>query len=471
MSAKKKTRSRRTGSGAERELPPGVKLLRTLEGHKGKVRSVAFDPQGGTLASGSDDKTVKLWEARTGKLLRTLEGHKEAVTTVAFDPQGGTFASGSMDNTVKLWEARSGKLLRTLDVASCTVWSVAFDPQGGMLASGSAVETVKLWDTRSGKLLRTLEEHPRSSSSVAFDPQGKTLASGGKDNKVKLSEARSGKLLRTLEGHQNMVNCVTFDPQGATLASGSADNTVALWEARSGKLLRTLEGHTREVHPVAFCPDGRLLASKSSDGTIRLWSCETWETVAVIKEPTVSVVRALAFHPTLPLLACAGSEPDTSDSERSRLIHLWELDFDVLLGKRAGVAAAARADGHYRNAKVVLVGNTSVGKSGLGLVLAGRKSGPLNRPTAGISGRWTNMNGSPLPGPNAVAEAPATWKPERRSSGTWQGSLAIGSCTNCTLARSPSLSCFSTRAAKPSRSPASRIGRGRWTRPDTTASP
>ena len=75
---------------------------------------MAFDPQGETLASGSDDNTVKLWEARSGKLLRTLEGHKR-VMSVAFDPQGGTLASGSDDKTVKLWEARSGKLLRTLE--------------------------------------------------------------------------------------------------------------------------------------------------------------------------------------------------------------------------------------------------------------------------------------------------------------------------------------------------------------------
>ena len=84
----------------------------------------------------------------------------------------------------------------------------------------------------------------------------------------------------------NWVYCVAFDPQGGTLASGSYDNTVKLWDAQSGKLLRTLEGHTRGVDIVVFSSDGRLLASKSDDQTIRLWSCETWETVAVIPEPT-----------------------------------------------------------------------------------------------------------------------------------------------------------------------------------------
>jgi small GTP-binding protein len=347
------------------ELPPGVKLLRTLEGHQGEVNSVVFDPQGEMLASGSDDNTVKLWEARSGNLLRTLQGHQGWVRSVVFDPQGEMLASGSHDGTVKLWEARSGNLLRTLQRNQDIVFSVAFDPQGGTLASGSTDNTVKLWEARSGNLLRTLQGHQNSVYSVAFNPQGGTLASGSSDQTVKLWETHSGKLLRTLKGHQAAIYGVTFDPQGGTLASGGKDSTVKLWEARSGKLLRTLEGHTGAVAIVAT--DGRLLASKSADQTIRLWSCETWETVAIIPEPTNmgGWISVLAFHPTLPLLATAGSEPGAPDDELSRLIHLWELDYDVLLGQRAGVAAAAGAV-HHTTGKIVLVGDHSVGKSALG---------------------------------------------------------------------------------------------------------
>jgi small GTP-binding protein len=364
--AKKMRRGQRTSEVVRPELPPGVKLLRTLEGHQGSVNSVAFDPQGGTLASGGDDDTVKLWEARSGKLLNH-ELHHIGVYSVTFDPQDGTLASGSYDHTVKLWEARSGKLHRTLKRHQGSVTSVAFNPQDGTLASSSQDNTVNLWKARSGKLLRTLEAHQDMVYSVAFDPQGATLASGSVDTTVKLWEARSGKLLRTLEGHTSIVSSVAFDQQDGTLASGSYDHTVKLWEARSGKLRRTLEGHTKRVEIVTFSPDGRMLASKSYDNTIRLWSCETWETVAVIPEPTDIHRRipALAFHPTLPLLAAAGSELDTPNDERSRLIHLWELDLDVLLGQRAGVAAAARAV-HHTTGKIVLVGDHSVGKSALG---------------------------------------------------------------------------------------------------------
>jgi WD40 repeat protein len=110
------------------DLPPGVKLLRALKGYEDAVKSVAFDPQGRTLASGSTGGTVKLWEVRSGKLLRRLERHSGSVLSVAFDPQGRTLASGSADGTAKLWEARSGKLVRTLEVHKGWATSVAFDP-------------------------------------------------------------------------------------------------------------------------------------------------------------------------------------------------------------------------------------------------------------------------------------------------------------------------------------------------------
>jgi len=356
---KPQRKEQRTNAEKRKDLPPGVELFRALEGHPGVVIGVAFDPQGGTLASASDDNTVRLWEVGSGKLLRSLEERNEKVRCVVFDPQGVMLVVGG-EGRLRLREARSGKLLRTLVGHREIVMSVAFDPQGGTLCSGSADGAVKLWEARTGKLLRTLEGHLSGVNSVAFDPQDGTLASASDDNTVKLWEARSGKLLRTLEGHLSGVNSVAFDPQDGTLASASDDNTVKLWEARTGKLLRTLEGHTGTVTSVAFSRNERLFASKSGDHTIRLWSCEAWETLAVIPAPTDAAwyIAALAFDPALPLLAGA-------IGDKTQMIHLWKLDLDILLGKHGRREAAARAV-HHTTGKIVLVGDHSVGKSALG---------------------------------------------------------------------------------------------------------
>ncbi len=369
--AKRKRNTTKAGQNKTENLPPGVRLANTLTGHTNWVTSVVFDPQGHTLASGSVDGTVKLWEAASGQLLRSLDGHTRVVRSVAFDRRGRTLASGNTDDTVQLWDVASGQMLHSLDGHIDGVNCVAFDRLGRTLASGSRDRTVKLWEVTSGKQLHSLDGHEDTVLSVTFDAQGHSLASASWDNTVKLWEVASGELLYSLDGHTNTVCGVAFDPQGRMLASGSYDNTIKLWEAASGRLLRTLEGHTGSVEAVAFSADGKLLASKSNDHTIRVWNCATWETVAVIPEPTLVEwwIPALAFHPTQPLLATAGSELNTSDDKRYRLIHLWELDLDVLLG-RGAVGSPAAPSVSYTSARIVLVGDSGVGKTGLGWRLA-----------------------------------------------------------------------------------------------------
>ncbi len=254
---------------------PEFSLAKTLSGHTNSVWSVAISSNGRTLVSGSEDKTIKLWNLETGQLRHTLAGHADTVRSIALSADGQTLVTGSGDKTIKLWNLQTGKLRRTLEGHSGPVWSVALSPDGQTLVSGGEDNTIKIWHLQTGELRRLLFGHSGRVFSVAISPDGQTLATGSADKTIKLWNLSTGELRGTLEGHADAVRSVAFSPNGGNLASSSWDGTIKLWNPRTGERLHTLQGHTAQVVSAAFSSDGQTLASASLDKTIKIWDLQT----------------------------------------------------------------------------------------------------------------------------------------------------------------------------------------------------
>jgi WD40 repeat protein len=300
-----------------------------LSGHEHWIEEIAFSSDGRWLASGSGDRTIKIWDLETLREHITLEtghggeGPEQGVTTVAFSPDGTVLASGGYDGKVRLWSTASWGEEWTLEIGG-RVQSVAFDPGGKRLAVGgskglivwdregrasvweqpdlgsnvrsvsfspdgewvaSVIEstergarTIKIWSAEGGALMHTLSHGGHGIMDVAFSTDGKILVSAGWDDRLlKLWDVETGEIVRTHLGHPFDLTSVAFSSGGRYLASADIESVVQLWEAGTGEGVRTLLGHTDYVWSLAFDPKGRWLASAGRDRTIRLWSLREME--------------------------------------------------------------------------------------------------------------------------------------------------------------------------------------------------
>ena len=204
----------------------------TARGHTAEVGSLAFQPNRYLLASGSADKTIRIWDVSdvdNPRHIRTLHGHTDNVETVAWSPNGRTLASGSDDGTTRLWDPNTGSNFAVLRGHATSVEPVAWSPNGRMLASGSYDDTIRIWDPSTDTTLRILRGHTHDLDALVFHPNGRTLASGSSDKTIRLWNPSNGDLKTTLTGHTGVVNALAFSPNGQILASGSNDYTIRIW--------------------------------------------------------------------------------------------------------------------------------------------------------------------------------------------------------------------------------------------------
>ncbi len=332
----------------ERLEEPVIEPLAVLRGHTDAVYAVAVTPDGKKVASGSEDETLKIWDLDSGQYLTTPKGHTGTIYNATVTPDGKKVVSGSQDRTLRIWDLDSGQCLATLEGHTESVFTVAVTPDGKKIVSGSVDNTLKIWDLDSGQCLATLEGHTESVLGVAVTPDGKKIVSGSRDKTLRTWDLDSGQCLATLEGHTRSVYSLAVTSDGKKIVSGSYDNTLRIWDLDSGQYLAILEGHTRTVRSLAITPDGKKVVSGSDDKALRIWDLDSGQCLTIFKGHTGGV-NSIAVTPD-GKKAISGADDKT--------IRIWDIE-------EWDEASKFTESTSYSNAKVVLVGESGVGKTGL----------------------------------------------------------------------------------------------------------
>ena len=287
-----------------------------LQGHSGAVNTAQFSPDGQRIVTASDDKTARVWEARTGKLVAILSGHTGRVTNAQFSPVGAQrVLTVSEDKTARIWDAQTGKLTTTLQEKFGGITSARFSPDGQHVAtvspfgakiweaqtgkplldlSGSGLTSgvcfssngqrivtfgssdAEIWDAQTGHLLATLKRDTWPINGAQFSPDGKRIVTVATDDGAKIWDAGTGKILTALKG-DNLINSAQFSPDGKRIVTASYSDMAEIWSVEDGKQLFTLKGHMNEVADAGYSPDGQRILTASHDNTVRIWNAENGE--------------------------------------------------------------------------------------------------------------------------------------------------------------------------------------------------
>jgi WD40 repeat protein len=289
--------------------------VRTYTGHAAKVNALGVTPDGKLLVTGSDDKTVRVWDVAGGKPLFSLQGHPDGVTAIAIRPDGKQAASGSEDGSIRLWPLSATDDHRASTEATDSVWAVAVSPDGKRIAAAGADRTVRVYDAASGKLLKTLTGHKGAIPAVAFVGND-AVASASGDKLVKVWDLASGQAA-DLVGHGAAVLAVAADEAGKLLASGSVDHTVRGWDPATGKPLWTWSGKSA-VCALAVRKDGKRVAVGTADGVLTILAPAGSDTPKLVGAVTAhgSGVAGVAFNPDGSRAATCGGDG---------LVRVWNL--------------------------------------------------------------------------------------------------------------------------------------------------
>ncbi|MFW9820649.1 MAG: serine hydrolase, partial [Candidatus Thorarchaeota archaeon] len=307
------------------------KNFANLTGHGWEVQKVVFSPDGQTLASGSHDGSIKIWDISSGEVLNTLQGHYYSVISLAFSPDGSKLASGGWGKKINIWDLPSGSLIHSWSISPYIALDLVFSPDGKSLAVGRGEwggnfaqpqqNTLYLLNVSNGEILKNFTGHTNAVTSVLFSADGSWMASGSWDNTVKIWNTSTCNEIFSLENHTFIVSSIALSSDELTLASGSFDKSINLWNISSGQLLEKLTTPDQEVWSIAFSNNNSRLAAAVGDlnywpkpstfweafGDMQNSSIQLWDTTTkVVIETLVGhehIIESIDFSPDGSILA------------------------------------------------------------------------------------------------------------------------------------------------------------------------
>ena len=264
-------------------------FVRTLPGHEGGVTALTLANSGRYLISGGTDRTVRVWNIKSGKAIQTLRGHEGWVTDVSVSKEGSNIVSASLDGTIGVWSLANGEHVRSLKGHKDWVRSARVTPNGHFVVSGSDDTSIKIWYLQRGQPISTLKGHDTFVNTIAISSNNRLALSGADSGLIRVWDIELDQEMGAFKGHEDAVNAVEFTPNDELAVSGSADGTARVWRISDGQTLRTMSGHSGPINDVCITPNGRYVLTVSDDHNVRMWELESGLPMATLRGHTAAV--------------------------------------------------------------------------------------------------------------------------------------------------------------------------------------